>query len=313
MKKYKVLWIDDQWQEQDAFIERCEVLHDIEVVPCRFAIEGMKLFEHSLDEWSGVILDAKVLYESDAEVAKTKGLQYSIGKINELKHKRDVPYYILTGQPDLKNSELFAETYGSYYEKALDEDRLIADIIKNADQLLDTQIIHKYKDVFDIWPERRNEILGILRVLELLDTRNAACLNEIRKMIEDVMTRLNDAGILLGMWNGTNLSECSRHIGKLSVRGVDGLGELIPIYIARSFHSLIDITNPGSHRTELETCVKDGRAPYVVQNTILELLNVLSWCKYLPLKEDREATEALIQWSFTHKSGDQESKSDAIS
>ena len=117
----------------------------------------MKIFEEHLEEWSGVILDARGLRNKDSKMEDLSGLSFSVNRINELKSKRLVPYYIITGQPDLTSSSNFAEMYqGHYYEKDKEEDRLIEDFKMNADNLHETQIIHKYQKVFDLWPESQH-------------------------------------------------------------------------------------------------------------------------------------------------------------
>ena len=283
MKKYKILWIDDQWEVLSSFKDLCELVHDIEVVPCRYAVEGMKLFETHLQSWSAVVLDAKVLMNADNEVAGLKGLQHSVNRIHELSLKRYVPTFILTGQPDLFSNETFSEVYGKFYEKAKDEEQLICDIKQAADQLVVTQIRKKYGNILEIWPERESEIINILSTLELGNSKNSTCLNEIRKMLEDVMERISQSGLLLVNYTSTNLAECSRFLGQ------KWLQVLIPIYIQRSIHSCVEMCNPGSHRTDLEMAIKEGRAPFVLNSTIFELLNILYWCKNLkdlPKKEE---------------------------
>ena len=283
MKKYKILWIDDQWEELSSFKDLCELVHDIEVVPCRYAVEGMKLFEAHLQSWSAVVLDAKVLMNADNEVAALTGLQHSVKRIHELSLKRYVPTFILTGQPDLFSNETFSEIYGKFYEKAKDEEQLIHDIKQAADQLVVTQIRKKYGNILEIWPERESEIINILSTLELGNSKNSTCLNEIRKMLEDVMERISQSGLLLVNYTSTNLAECSRFLGQ------KWLQVLIPIYIQRSIHSCVEMCNPGSHRTDLEMAIKEGRAPFVLNSTIFELLNILYWCKNLkdlPKKEE---------------------------
>ena len=146
MSKYKILWIDDKWEEMDSFKDVCELpKHGMEIVPCKYSVDGMRLFEKHLEEWSGVILDAKVLMDKDSKLDQLKGLTYSLKKIHELSHKREVPYYIFTGQPDTASGTAFAEEhYEHYYEKDHDEEKLIEDIKRNADELGNTQIVHKY-------------------------------------------------------------------------------------------------------------------------------------------------------------------------
>ena len=174
MSKYKILWIDDKWEELDSFKDVCELPENgFEVVTCTNAEEGMEIFETRLEEWSGVILDAKVFKGKGDEVDILAGLIYSLERINELKHKRYVPYYIFTGQPDTASGTAFAEQYeGKYYEKDKDEEKLIADIKKNADEMANTQIIHRHQVVFDTWPESRSELLRLLKVMETEDWNN---------------------------------------------------------------------------------------------------------------------------------------------
>lgn len=275
MSKYKILWIDDKWEELDSFKDVCELpKNGMEIVPCKYSEDGMVLFERHLEEWSGVILDAKVLMNKESKLDQLKGLTFSINKINELSHIRKIPYYIFTGQPDTASGTAFAEEhFEHYYEKDHDEDRLIEDIKHNADELADIQIIHKYQIIFDTWPESRHDLLRILMVLNNEDWQNNSVLNDIRKIMSDVMNRLYDKGFCSIEHDGSNLGKCSVALCQKYME------EFIPIYIQRSIHSLVATTNPGSHRTTTDSDVASGKAPYLIRSLIFEMLNVLNWCK----------------------------------
>lgn len=290
MSKYKILWIDDKWEELDSFKDVCELpKHGFEIVPCKYSEDGMKLFEEQLEEWSGVILDAKVLMNKEEKLDQLKGLTYSLRRIHELSHKRYVPYYIFTGQPDTASGTAFAEEhYDCYYEKDRDEDRLIADIKRNALELEETQIIHKYQDVFDQWSQSKHDLLRILKVLEDENWQNNSVLNDIRKIMDDVFSKFYEVGICSVKPNGTNLNECSRMVGEPFMQFI------IPVYIQRSLHSCVAITNPGSHRTETDEHVAIGRSPYLIRSLIYDMLNVLYWCKYLPKAESAPTTKKAV-------------------
>lgn len=211
MSKYKILWIDDKWKEMDSFKEVCELPeNDIEVVPCTNAEEGMEIFEARLEEWSGVVLDAKVFKGRGSEVDRLEGLDYSRKRISELKHKRYVPTYIFTGQPDLISWTNFADLVGKFYEKAKDDEELIVDIKRNADELVNTQIIHRHRVVFDTWPESRTELLRLLKVMEAEDWKDNSFFVDIRKVLSDVMSRLYKCGYCSVEHDGSNLGDCSR-------------------------------------------------------------------------------------------------------
>ena len=76
--------------------------------------------------------------------------------------------------------------------------------------------------------------------------------------------------------------------------------EVIPAYIQRSFHSAVTIANEGSHRLKIDEDTKDGTAPYLVQSTVFELLNILVWLQTLSIDEEdidarRRQTHALLE------------------
>ena len=288
MNKYKILWIDDQYELLSELMERCEVMNGFEITKCRFAKEGMKTFEKHLEEWSAVVLDAKVLMESLNEVPNLSGLRYCRDRINELKPRRYVPMFVFTGQPDLISNEMFENMVDKYYSKGDDDDQLIEDIIIAADQQEETQIIHKHQTVFDAWPESKHDLLRILKVLEKEDWQNNSVLNDIRKIMNDVMNKLHDRGFCPVKHDGSNLAACSIELGKRYME------ELIPVHVQRCIHSLVDVTNPGSHRTKIDADVASGKAPYLIRTLIYEMLNVLCWGKVLNVIDDPEMVRKAI-------------------
>lgn len=289
MNKYKILWIDDQYELLSELMERCEVINGFEITKCRFAKEGMKTFENHLEEWSAVVLDAKVLMESLNEVPNLTGLRYCRDRINELKPRRYVPMFVFTGQPDLISNELFENMVDKYYSKGDDDDQLIEDIIFAADQQEETQIIHKHQTVFDAWPESKHDLLRILKVLEKEDCQNNSVLNDIRKIMSDVMFRLNNRGLCTEIHDGSNLNACSRMLCQPYMETI------IPVYIQRAIHTCVAVTNPGSHRTKTDLDVKDGRAPYLIRSLIYNMLDILYWCKNLPPKEFKDISLKAVE------------------
>lgn len=292
MNKYKILWIDDQYELLSELMERCEVIKGFEITKCRFAKEGMKTFESHLEEWSAVVLDAKVLMESLNEVPNLSGLRYCRDRINELKPRRYVPMFVFTGQPDLISNELFENMVDKYYSKGDDDDQLIEDIISAADQQEETQIIHKHQTVFDVWPESKHDLLRILKVLEREDWQNNSVLNDIRKIMSDVMFRMNNRGLCTEIHDGSNLNACSRMLCQPYMETI------IPIYIQRSIHTCVAVTNPGSHRTKTDSDVKDNKAPYLIRSLIYNMLDVLYWCRCLPPEDLKDMTIMAVKQAY---------------
>lgn len=91
-------------------------------------------------------------------------------------------------------------------------------------------------------------------------------------------------------YKGSNLSECSTFLGNKSLQS------LVPLHIQRSFHSTSSICNEGSHRLVVDQLVKEGKAPYLVQSTVLEFLNILFWLKDMPKTlERREYLKCVVE------------------
>ena len=51
----------------------------------------------------------------------------------------------------------------------------------------------------------------------------------------------------------------------------------VPAYIQRNIHSVVEITQTGSHRTKTDQDIRSGAAPYLVCSTINVLLNIILW------------------------------------
>ena len=197
-----------------------------------------------------------------------------------------------TGQPDLISNELFENMVDKYYSKGDDDDQLIEDIISAADQQEETQIIHKHQTVFDVWPESKHDLLRILKVLEREDWQNNSVLNDIRKIMSDVMFRMNNRGLCTEVHDGSNLNACSRMLCQPYMETI------IPIYIQRSIHTCVAVTNPGSHRTKTDSDVKDNKAPYLIRSLIYNMLDVLYWCRCLPPEDLKDMTIMAVKQAY---------------
>lgn len=288
---YKILWIDDQYEGLSELMERCEVIEGFEITKCRFAVEGMKEYEKHLEQWSAVVLDAKVLMASLDEVPNLEGLRYCRDRINELRTKHYVPMFVFTGQPDLISSEMFELMVEKFYSKGDDDDQLIADIKEAADKLEDTQIKFKYQSVFKLWPSdiMQHDLLRVLKVLETEDWANNSVLNDIRKILSNIFAELYDRGYCSVEHDGSNIGACSRDMAQ------PYKSKFVPNYIQRYLHSIVDITNDGSHRLKVDRDVAKMTAPYLTRSLIYELLTVLEWFATLPDKSQCENVRQIIE------------------
>lgn len=273
---FHVIWIDDEWESMSSFITYCRLKYNIELTPFKTQKEGLDAYAHNPSFWEAIILDAKVLDESEDEMPDIKSMQKAITRI----HKEfDVPYFISTGQPGYMSNAMFQSLFGNYYRKETDDDRLCEDIIKVAKNRPSRVIRDKYSEIFS-WYPYPNELITILAYIEENKTSDSSVFNLIRKELDWIFQYCYECGVLMIEFNGANQAECSRNMCKTY------LHDYIPEYIQRSIHSTVSISNNGSHLLEIDKQVKVGRAPYLVRSTIFELLNIIHWINDLPKDPD---------------------------
>lgn len=268
MKTYQVLWIDDEWKKQADFITEAEQ-EDILIEAYETAKEGMDAFTKDINVWDAIILDAKGFDESADEVASLKGLFRAIQTITEQKTRRIVPWFVFSGQPDrFDNEEFKLSIHGrDPYNKNLQEDKekLFNDIKEEADKSLETQIRHEFADIFTTNVDKAT-ILKLLTALKTRDNKNSAHLNDIRKIMEDIFNECKTKSII--PLNITDMNNRSRHLSNQS---------FVPKYIGKNIDSVVNITQTGSHRTQTDTDITSGAAPYLVGSAINDLLNIILW------------------------------------
>lgn len=276
---FNVLWIDDEWEKHEDFMDFSKKKYKIQFIPTKVRKEGLRMYNEDPQKWDAVILDVKCYNESENEDASKKGFRKTQDAFSK---DFDLPTFIYTGQPDYVGNEDFEADFGEYYDKTTndDQDRLLMDIIRAIKDKPNRVIKNKYKDIFEWYPNHTN-LLKILNYVEENKNNNPEVFNMIRQELEGIMQKLDDYGLFPHFYlsfKGTNTSECSRFLGDKEIESV------VPIYIQRAFHSCTDITNPLSHKNEYDI----NEAPYLIRSTVFELLNILIWVHSLPSNEEEK-------------------------
>lgn len=130
MSKYRVLWIDDKFEEMHLMVKkwRIDPAIDIELVGYKFALNGMAAFDAAPDSWDAVILDAQQLYADASEGTSLKGLRECRDFFKS--HVNKVPFFIFTGDPKCKSDTDFAILMGQrIYKKGNEQD--VADLARD--------------------------------------------------------------------------------------------------------------------------------------------------------------------------------------
>lgn len=272
---YNVIWIDDEWDTRGKpFILLCEKKHNIHITPFKTRKEGMDLLLKDERPWDAVILDAKAYNESENETANLKGLSEAIKQIEGLRMKKSIPYFVLTRQPDLLDSDTFKELIGDFYKKGEAEkegeiikvkgqEQLIEDLKAKVDGYSRTQVEAFYPEAlkvlksYDKWcGEKVHDILESMHFPEkIIDP--LLYYNPLRQTLEYIFRTANKASIIPDEFIGrekddVNLSQC---VHFLSGRNADWIGiryggpkdTIVPPHIRDMMFQILNLGNINSH------------------------------------------------------------------
>ena len=335
IKKYNVLWIDDEWDKMSAFRTECEELHGLCIEPYRTRKEGMLALENNIDKWDAVILDAKMFDESTNEVASLSGLGKAKQRLDELSIKKRIPYFIFTGQADLLSSDNFSALFGHFYEKSKDDVKLITDIIAAIKNVEKNQIIHTYQDLFSsleslgISDYTKDTFLGILLPLHNKEKeegfRPAHHYTQLRKVIEYLFRACHKVGLVPEQCieNGlVNLNQSSIYLAgkvaeKLNVRYGEEGDRIVPEYIERIIRTVLNIGNTSSHTVELEAedqqkienILGSLKSNYLIYGLTLQLCEAIIWfANYISSHNDKEYNLSMCKPILESKNNIQDEK-----
>lgn len=290
MDKIKVLWIDDECKESNGeltflgkqFIDSAYE-QEIDITPMSSYEEGMHAIEKKPNEWCAVILDIKEQKATSGNA--TDGYINMYDKIKEfhIRHNQEEPYvFTLSGEKQYQeeNVTIRKEIHSEkrVYDKNEGDYFILFQNIRNLKKKSNLfKIRLEYNDVLtaanSLGDEAQERLIKIIRpILSSGNNNRPDQLNEIRKYLEDfIFNKLEKTNFFPD--NCVSLNERSRYIGEK--------GSPAPEYIKRSIHSLVSITQEGSHgRTIIDNDVRYGKAPYLLRSCLFELMNIIFWMKY---------------------------------
>ena len=318
-KKYNILWIDDQYKDLFQFIIDAEN-ENIFLDGFTSFEEGFDHLEMNIHNYDGVLLDA-LFFEKRDQIEGSedlKGLRKAIDKLNELKHIKSLPFFILSGQTRFEKDNTFEELYGKHFRKNNPNDisLLFNSIKEKADKLIDTQLKHKYQRVFDVCEKEylgeriKTRLFNILKIMEddqLLSTEDH--FNQIRKILESIFIKMSDLNLLpkdiisnRGWINGSSLFLSDRH------SEYKHIGNYIHPFIAHTFHKLLDVIQDASHgegelKLKVDDYVRLAKTSYTYNSCVFQLLEIIIWFKTIvDNNSDKEKNKLLWKNIKDHSS-----------
>ena len=294
MNRYQVLWIDDDAEKQDGFLESA-YLNGLDINYCKTSKQGVEELVSKIEQYDAVILDAMVYNESEDEKASLTGLFNSIKKINSLSERKKIPYFIFSGYIDQDEHasarQMLADE--TIFIKSKDNDRLFQAIKDEANTQADTQIRHKYQRVFDVCTEKYigenagKDLLNLLLNLDNSNTDNQ--FNTLRKIVEDIFISSNKFQLLpnefitptVALNESSKFLSGKNHKGELfAEKGYQHLEEThIPEQISTMLWNVLSVTQDGSHRSKIDSHAKYLNTSFLFQSILYQLLDVIVWFK----------------------------------
>lgn len=289
----EVLWIDDECITDfgklspmgEEFVNYAYE-QKIKITPMQTYKEGIGAIRNNPNKWCAVILD---IHNQKATSGKASddfdAARDEIKSIQTLNHQKEPYIFILSGnklyhgehstirKPDYCSKSIYDKNGENY--KQLFEDILK---IQSVSKLYTCQ--EQYKDVLTIandfcGEETWQRLFNLLYKITINDVKNnPALFNEMRKILEDIMTVLERYrySYFATTKEEISLNNLSRYIGN---------DINVPGYIQRAFHTLTSVTQNGSHRLEVDSDVSCSRAPYLLRSCLYDLCNILIWIRDL--------------------------------
>lgn len=257
-KKYKVLWVDDEWQELKK-IQQMAVDHSIFFQAFKNAEDAAENLKKNFMIYDAIILDG-IFYDKKNEIGmpvSETAMMKMVNLINQLKNKKNIPWFVLTGRSRIaegtdflkslnKTSHVFRKTDDNQIEK------LFAQLKYEANKQLETQLLHNYQDAFEIFDnylkfENSKYLVDVLKIVHSKNSASYNNYNAIRHVYEILFDKLREKKII-----PPQLTQFNR-VANILVNEERNFAITKPIIhptICYLIYSQCDILQDGSHATE---------------------------------------------------------------
>lgn len=291
-KRYNVLWIEDEPEKQEAFVENA-YLEGINIFQFSTNKAGRDELMSDINAYDAIILDAKGFEESEDEVAKLSGLNTTITFLNSLSKK--IPRFIYSGYLDKDESASVLEMLSNevIFTKGKDTQQLFDRIKEEADKQLDTQIKHEFVRVFEVTNEKYlgaqtfAPLLGLLKqVKELKDFESSIdYFSPIRKLIETSFDKLAEYQLIPDEIHKAGINPtvkfiCNNKNNSDFTSSVDYMHPTMAYYLDNLVFTLQDSQHlKEGLKLKVDHYVSEIKSPYFFKSLVFQLLDYLIWFK----------------------------------
>lgn len=300
--RINALWIDDLPSDpgSDNSFEDLAAEVGIDIVNATNVEEGIRFLQNPSYQFDAIILDINCYRNSDeGAVTESSALSYAIQQLKEI--KCNIPYFVYSAlgeggvtAVDIVIPEVNPWDNRKIYHKTKTKDRNdLFDAIKKAvENKEEFNIKQQFADAFGVI--NNGTLIGLVKSFKSPYFNNDTQFpHKIREAIEEVANKFASLGLITFSQDSNNHSkELSTFLGAKdsSPEGRRIGNKIVPSYIQRCLHMLSECANEGSHSydDEIKTyklpfLMEQGRAQYVNRILFFEMMQVLAWCKQLPL------------------------------
>ena len=283
--KLSVLWIDDA--PTVTFADLADGVYGIDIHNELNYADGISWLKANLKSCDAVILDVNCKFQDKAEIPSMDVFCENLDLIKGLcTQDRFIPWFVYTAGDYDGEEHLTHILKGrgntwarrSYFKKPIHGEELLKNIWDVVCDLDEYKLRAKYADVFSLSDVIKGDLIRILRALESEEYRDEMLLNQVRLVLDWVMDYCYELGLYPYEREGDSEHGLTDFSKTLCLGPME---KYVPEYIQRALHSLVSISNEGSHRLTINNDVKTGVAPYLTRSLTFELLSVLHWLSEL--------------------------------
>ncbi|MGJ1509949.1 hypothetical protein [Sphingobacterium siyangense] len=299
----KIIWIDDEHSSLEYISLKFEDAK-IEYEGFEDAEQAIQYLKRNYDEIDALVIDGNFFLDNeDVDIDSTgKALLRVQDCLQELKHKKEIPHFVLSGQFNFRNrnAAIFQlkeidKVFDKLDAKDLDELCLAIHDVVLTDT--DRQILNKFKETFEViqkvdkLKKHKNTLLTILKGIEA----NEIYYNEIRKVLETVFVTLASFAIIpedfpnqQGWINGISKFFLKQH------NDYKPKSEIIHPIIATTLRNVLQITQDGSHnegtlKLRSDDYHKNNKTGFLYQSVCYAFLEILHYfITYIQNNQNKE-------------------------
>ena len=297
---YKVLWIDDQHQDDEMIQFLIEAENNGLILEGYASFEeGFEILERNIEQFDVILLDG-LFYEKKDQAKGTEnvyGLGESINKINELKRKKVFPWFVLSGKDKFTkgDNDLLKANKVRCYDKTnpSDVEELLKTMRNAAKEQTEAELKYKYSDLLEVasdsflGSDKFSRLFSLIKQVENKETINRTedMLTPLRKFIENIFDKLSEIGIIpKAVIADIKKSKMSSLFLANKHSEYEHHEEFIPLLISENIHRLLNITNDGSHdyndsQFKVDSYMKNKGDDNLYRSSVYLLFDILLWFK----------------------------------